>query len=280
MNEAPLAHWLAGLEQRRPELSLAMPYLAPADRTACAALACLLAELIDSVHAIQEPTVAITKLGWWAEECGAGGTRHPLTREVFGHPRSRWLPAEAWRSAIDAGMALRESPPAADLAAQIEALQPFHGALADIEQAYWRGNENTSRKAGQLAVLAQLVRRLSAVDSNCAVAADSAPMQLLARHGLNRGQLASDGDPQRRLALDQLKTIRQKLEETARMRGSVNLFRLVSAHADSLRLRRASRSTDPRAKLASGSRRAGLSLAWFAWRTARVEPSSLPKQLV
>lgn len=283
MNEAPLEHWLTRLGQQRPELALAAPYLAPADRDACMALTCLLAEFADAVHGIEEPTVAQSKLAWWVEECGEaaeGRARHPLTQAVFAHPRARSLAGACWQSAVSAGRTLREAAPASDIAAQIDALEPFHGRLADIEQRFWRGaEEEASPRARRLAVLAHLHRCAWLADRTGPVAVDAVPMQLLARHGLNRDQLEADGDSQRRLAVDQLRAIEQAIVGAGKMPGSANLFVALTAHADRRALRRALRASEPRQGLGATRKRAGLACAMFAWRHVRRNPSSLPKQI-
>jgi phytoene synthase len=268
VNDAAFASHVEDWRRRRPELALALPYLDPAEHDALTALACIEQQWLDAVYGIGESRVAEAKLAWWAEEIARArhdDARHPLGVALFALPRARALPESLWSAPLTAGMARREASPAADFAQQLHAAETFHAALARLENAIWFGAGTEAARATRLSVLGHLLDALSRFDTG---AADALPMNLLARHALDRNALATESTARDAAVRDQLSQLQSAHADAASLPGPVTLFRSLAANADLARLRRALRARRPLAALAVPAH-PGPAMAWQAWRAAR-----------
>jgi phytoene synthase len=95
------------------------------------------------------------------------------------------------------------------------------------------------------------------------------PMAQLARHGLSRAQLRSQGAARQQAVKAQLDDLLASWTESATLAGPLSVFRaLESRHAHRL-AQRAARAGDALAVLQAGHSRTGLATALQAWQAAR-----------
>ncbi|CAN5140527.1 presqualene diphosphate synthase HpnD [soil metagenome] len=257
-----VAKWLA----REPEMQFALNFCAPARRPTYAAWGALLYALREARFELREPTVADAKRAWWADELraiGAGQPRHPLSRQLVGRP-APW-PLLARELAIPADDAMRP----ADAGRSLALLEPLAHAVLMVESSLFDAThdaaaiavaESGARTLDPAAVrslsvhwrLFQLPRGLA--DDDLA----GVPMDLLARHGLTRADLA--GALPTALVRDWAAALR-----AAQAVGLADAtpFRRAQARFDALRLSRLSRRGDDFAPGAAPR------VFWNAWRAAR-----------
>lgn len=262
---------LEALFRARPELRLALPYLKSQVDTSLLALAGIQQQWVDAVYTIDESTVASSKLRWWGDELLAareGHTHHPLAAALFASERAKQLDPALWREAVEAGLALREYPPARDFAAQVDAAEGFHGALARLETALGFGPDADASRAARLAALGHLLSALLHVDSP-GVDNDVLPMQRLARHALDRSGLSEDSPARQAAIRDQLKDLQSAFVDAMYFPGPIALPSVLSSLANRAQLRRALKSRQPLAALANPRGRLGPLMALRAWRAAR-----------
>lgn len=266
-----LDNQLAALLRARPELRLALPYLKGDLGTAQLALAGITRQWVEAVYGIEEATVAASKLHWWGDELVAareGHTHHPLATALFASAHARELDPALWQQAIAAGLALREQPPAGDFAAQVAMAETFHGALARLETALRFGPDCDSARAARLATLSHLLWSLPHLGKS-GVENDGLPMQQLARHALDRSGLAADTPARQAAVRDQLTDLQSAFADAMYLPGRLGLPSELSSQADRAQLRRALKSRQPLAVLASPRGRLGPVMAIRAWRGAR-----------
>lgn len=255
----------------RPELRLALPYLKTDVDTSLLALAAIHRQWVDAVYTIDEATAAASKLRWWGDELtGAlgGHTHHPLATALFASERGRQLDPALWREAVEAGLALREQPPARDFTAQVQAAEVFHGALARLETALVFGPEADFGRPARLAALGHLLSALLHM-GHPGVDNDVLPMQRLARHALDGGSLGKDSPARQAAVRDQLEDLQSAFADAMSISGPMTLPAELTCFADRAQLRRAVKSRQPFTALASPRGRLGLLMALHAWRAAR-----------
>ncbi|WP_114239226.1 squalene/phytoene synthase family protein [Dyella sp. C9] len=260
--------WLAVQPQQRIALAFVDPHLHPGH----VALAALEQELLAAAYGIREPQVAATKLNWWAEElsgAAASGGRHPLTQVLFDDDRAHALPADRWVAPVLAAMAQLEEGTAADFQAQVAAGSLLHGALAELETAWWYGEGVPSERAARVATLSHLLFALLRLEEDAERDRLPLPMARLARHGLSRNDLRSASAGREDAIRAQLEDLHQAWRESDRLPGLLSAFRgLESRHGRSL-VAKARKAADPLDVLRKGQGRQGPVVAWQAWQAAR-----------
>lgn len=236
------------------------------------ALAALEQELLGAAYGIREPQVAAAKLNWWAEElagAASSGGRHPLTQVLFDDEQAHELPAELWLAPVIAAMAQLEQGTAADFSAQIDAAMPLHGALAALETAWWYGTEAASTQAARVAVLNHLLHSLLRLEQDAGHDRLPLSMARLARHGLDRSQLAQAGAARQQAVKAQLDDLLRQWDVSTTLAGPLSVFRALESHHARALARHAVRADDALAALQLGQPRSGLGNAFRAWRAAR-----------
>jgi phytoene synthase len=260
--------WLAV----QPRQRIALAFVDPAKYPGHVALAALEQELLSAAYGIREPQVAMGKLNWWAEElsgAAASGGRHPLTQALFADERARAMPAERWLAPVLAAMAQLEEGTAADFAAQLAAAAPLHGALAALETAWWYGVAAPTARASRVATLSHLLHALRRLQDDAGRDRLPLPMARLARHGLDRHQLARRGEARDQAIRAQLADLGVAWRDAAKLSGPLSVFRGLESSANEKLARRAARAGDPLAVLQQGSPANGFGVALGAWRYAR-----------
>jgi phytoene synthase len=260
--------WLAVQPQQRIALAFVDSNTYPGH----IALAALEQELLAAAYGIREPQVAATKLNWWAEElsgAAASGGRHPLTQVLFDDERAHALSSEHWVAPVLAAMAQLEEGTAADFPAQLAAGSLLHGALAQLETAWWFGDGASSERATRVATLSHLLFALLRLEEDAERDRLPLPMARLARFGLSRTELRKASAAREDAIRAQLDDLEAAWRESERLPGPLSAFRgLESRHGRTL-VARARKAADPLAVLRKGQGRQGPAVAWQAWRAAR-----------
>ena len=260
--------WLAVQPQQR----IALAFVDQNTHPGHIALAAFEQELLAAAYGIREPHVAATKLNWWAEElsgAAASGGRHPLTQVLFDSDRAHEIEAERWVAPVLAAMGQLEEGTAADFQAQIAAGSLLHGALADLETAWWFGDKASSERATRVATLSHLLYSLLRLEEDADRDRLALPMSRLAKFGLSRNQLREASNVRNDAIRAQLDDLHNAWRESDSLPGPLSAFRgLESRHGRTL-VAKARKAGDPLDVLRQGQGRQGLGVTWQAWQAAR-----------
>lgn len=263
---AELGQFESKWTQLRPEFGLALRFVAPAQQPLHSAMQCLALELDYAAYRIREDSVATAKLQWWGQEMAAaadGRPLHPVTTVLADHPRA----IEAFRQGpvlIASAIAQRGRDPAGTLEAQLAQLNPFMQALSLLESGLLGSDADAGARVRGLD---RLVRDLAALPA--LVAQDELPLSLdlLARHGLTRGDLANDSPARSAAVSDALADISVRLRDVDS--GALSPVMAAVMHAQRKRVRRAAAAAQPLPALDAGLMRLTPLDALQCWRHAR-----------
>jgi phytoene synthase len=270
VSDGALGDYLSSWREADPRRAHAWLFLGRSERIRYGACAALLHEWRKAVREVSEPQVAMAKLGWWREElqrAAEGGARHPLTQSLFADARLRALPLSCWTAVVDAALLLVAAPPSADFAAQRRVIAPLAATTAELETRVWFGPSVDVARAAEVTALASLLADLRALAIEVVRGRSPLPMNLLARHGLTIGELATEARAPRMALRDYARILREALAEAATMPGPLTLFRAVELRHDLQDLERAASAEDPLAALRP--RRPGFGDLLKTWRAAR-----------
>lgn len=250
-----------------PELALALRFVPAAKRDRALGLAVIGLEIEDAAFRIAEDHVAEAKLHWWAEELARlldGKPRHPATQALAAADRPTIAPG-AWDAVITGALAIREAGPAGSLGDLLDGHRRYYGPLADAAAVAAPGV--SAEATAEAAVLARALQELTDLRGTLERGRLPLPLDLLARHQLDRGELVM-----RSPARDE--ALRELLRQIAgRLRAlpwrELPLLAGVRQVADLGRAERAARAADPAAALLAERGRLGPATAWRAWRLAR-----------
>lgn len=258
--------WLAV----QPAQHLALVFVKPARHLGHLALAALEQEIIAAAYGIREPTVALNKLNWWAEELSGAmvsGGHHPLTQALFSDARAQAIPAELWMAPALEAMTQFDDGTAADFAGQLAAATPMHGALARLETAWWYGPGADPARAVHEAVLSHTLHALRRLEDDADRDRLPLPMAQLARYGLARNALATPSAARNGAIAAQLDDIQRAWQEASRLPGPLSVFRALEAY-EARRLLRRSRHAGDVLKALQHGRPSNYGTTWAAWRAA------------
>jgi phytoene synthase len=270
VSDGALGGYLSAWREADPRRTHAWLFLDRSERIRYGACAALLHEWRKAVREVSEPQVAMAKLGWWREElqrAAEGGPRHPLTQSLFADARIRGVPLSCWTAVVDAALLLVAAPPSADFAAQRRVIAPLAVATAELETRVWFEPSAAVARAAAVTGLASLVADLRALAVEVERGRSPLPMNLLARHGLTIGELATQSRAQRAAVRDYVQLLREALAEAATMPGPLTLFHAVELRHDLQDLERAATAEDPVAALRPP--RPGFGDLLKTWRAAR-----------
>lgn len=272
MSDAALQSYIDKWLAVQPQQRIALAFVDADTYPGHIALAALEQELLAAAYGIREPQVAASKLNWWAEElsgAAASGGRHPLTKVLFDDERAHALPGEQWVAPVLAAMAQLEEGTAADFQAQLAAGSLLHGALAQLETAWWFGEGASSGRAARVATLSHLLFALLRLEEDAERDRLPLPMARLARYGLSRTELRTASTAREDAIRAQLDDLDAAWRESERLPGPLSAFRgLESRHGRTL-VGRARKAANPLAVLRKGQGRQGPAVAWQAWQAAR-----------
>lgn len=259
------AKWAAS----RPEFALALRFLKGPSRFARIAFACLAFELEHAAFAIADDTVAGAKLAWWAEEfmrLHGGSPQHPLTRELLEHGAAD-VPVALWQETILAAMGQRDAEPASDGAGLLRGYLALYRPLAAAEARCIGGIDVEA--AAYAASVSHAIHACAALDAPAHSNALALPLDLLARHGLSRLDLARPGAARDAALRDHLTHLSGFGRSALASRGA-GLVRRTALAADHARAARAGHAAEPLKRLHRELHRLPLAALWTAWRGAGV----------
>lgn len=251
----------------RPELGLAARFLAPRRDPAPLAFACLAHELGDAAFRIREAQVAGAKLHWWAEELArstAGHARHPLTHALAA---AGTAPVALWHDAIAGALIQRDADSAGDVDRLLDGYAALYAPLARAEAALFDGLD--AQAGAEAMALSRALSELGALGDALAQGRLPLPLDVLARHGLARGDLGAASPARADAMRDLLGELARRLRSVLDARPALSLPRVAELCADHARARRAARAADPLAALVAEARRLPLATLWSLWRAAR-----------
>jgi phytoene synthase len=249
-----------------PELRVALRFMAPRWRDASTAFLCLAQEIAQLAFDRIEPAVALPKLEWWSGElarAAAGQAQHPLTRilaRLDGFATAPW-------PAVVTGAAMQWDPSAApDMTSLLAGYRHLHGPMARAEAQLFRGVDAAA--SARACDLARAVRELSRVADAAGGERLPLPLDVLARHQIDRAGLALPGAARAAALRDHCASLLRAIDALGDGNG-LSLPRVADLASARARLRRAVRADDPLAALAAASGRLPPVLAWTLWRHAR-----------
>lgn len=265
--------WLAA----NPESAIVTVFLPPAQRGLASAFGCLIHELSQAAFHIREPQVAATKLAWWKQEladAAFGKPRHPITQTLFDCAGVREFDPELWPALAGGALAQLDAPGAGTLAALIEQLDPFFGAVARAENALFCAGEGNVEADAALWILSHLLRALPNIgDSEAHL---PLPLGLLARHELTRAELAYESPQRNMLIKDFLDELVLEANGALGVSAVRSLPLRVRAALDRRRIASALRVTDPLRWLGMHPHAGRWRTLWTTWHEARAARRSHP----
>lgn len=258
--------WLAA----NPENAVVAVFLPSTQRRFASAFGCLIHELSQAAFHIREPQVAATKLAWWKQEladAAFGKPTHPITQTLFDCAGVRESDPALWPALADGALAQLDAPGAGTLAAMIEQLDPFFGAVARAENALFCAGESNVEADAALWTLSHLLRALPHLrgdDTHLPL-----PLGLLARHELTRAELAYESPQRNMLIKDFLDELVLEGNGALGVSAVRSLPLRVRTALDRRRIASALRAIDPLRWLSTHPRPGRWRALWTAWHEAR-----------
>lgn len=255
-----------------PELLLSLRFVQPEARAVVSALSCLGFEVGLAAYSVTEAGVAASKLHWWAEELAllpAAKARHPLTQVLAASNALRALPAESWQVWIASAFAQREAAPARSLAELIAGYRLFQEPLAQIQSVLYPDlSVDSEAQAGGMSRVVQHSMHLA---ESLTAERLPLPLDLLARHGISRSELAV-ADPRRDVLLrEHFAALADAI--AALDRRGLTPFTAAGLAAHLQRCRGAAKAVNPLESMSGKLDRLPFPALWACWRAARrVQP--------
>lgn len=270
-----VAGTFAGFQEKwltvNPENAVVAVFLPAAQRGLAGAFGCLVHELSEAAFRIRETQVAATKLAWWRQELADsafGHPGHPVTQTLFACAAAREADPVLWPALADGALAQLDAPGAGTLAALIEQLDPFFGAVAHAESALFCGSAGNVEADAALWTLSHLLRelpRLGADEPHLPL-----PLGLLARHELTRAELRYESPQRNRLIKDFLDELVLEGNGALGVSAPRSLPLRVRAALDRRRIHGALRATDALRWLRAHPHAGRLQTLHTTWREARL----------
>ncbi len=251
-----------------PEQTAVQVFLDDAARIRTSAFGTLIHEISQTTFGVRETSVAAAKLDWWRQElmlAANGKARHPISRRLFSDEHVAKIDRELWGALAHGGLSQLDVPSATDYAALRNSLARFYAPVPAIEL----------RLAGHASGDADATAALW-IASHLALVAEAGspfaertplPLDLFARHGVQRADIDRDHAARAKVVGDFLQRVRQDI--AANLPRASTIARRVRAYADARAIDAALKSPDPSVYLARQARRARLRNVWRAWREAR-----------
>jgi 15-cis-phytoene synthase len=272
----PLASFEAKWSAAYPEFGLALRFCR-LDREAWSAFACLGFELEHAAFGIREMQPAAIKLQWWAEEfarVARGEARHPLTQALASRIATASIPLARWQEAIVGAFAQRDAEPGVDAAALLEHYARLHAPLGAIEASLFGASAESIARS---LALTRALRETAALPDALRDGKLPLPMDLLARHRLARGDLASPSQARSDALRERLRTLSQELSglvaRDALESRPIGVPRAAMVAAAARHAMTAVRAPEPLAGIEGALRSLSIPVVWSAWRAARRSPA-------
>jgi len=253
-----------------PENRVVAVFLGQPQRRRAHALGVLVHELTLAAFHVREPQVAVTKLDWWRQELAAsafGNPHHPITQELFADDGARESDPALWPALAEGALAQLDQPGAGTLAALIEQLEPFYGAVAAAESALLLGGAGSPEANAALWTFSHLLHELPMLPSG--ERRLPLPLGLLARHGLVRAELAQPSAARNLLVKDFLDELVLEINGALGVASARSLGMRTRVRLDRKLIAGALKTTDPLPYLTARARPGYWPSLWAAWREAR-----------
>jgi 15-cis-phytoene synthase len=254
----------------QPENRAVAVFLDPAQCRRAHAFGVLVHELALAAFHVREPQVAATKLDWWRQELASaafGNPHHPITQELFADDVARETDPALWPALAEGALAQLDQPGAGTLAALIEQLEPFYGAVAAAESALLLGGAGSPEANAALWTFSHLLHDLPALangDGRLPL-----PLSLLARHGLVRADLAQPIPARNLLIKDFLDELVLEINGGLGVASARSLGLRTRVNLDRQLIGGALKNVDPLPYLSTHARPGYWRSLWAAWREAR-----------
>jgi phytoene synthase len=256
--------WLAA----QPENVFVAVFLPAEQRQRASAFGSLVHELEHAAFHVREPQVAATKLAWWRQEladAAAGNARHPISKTLFADRQAQTVVHRLWPAMAEGASLQIESTAAASARELFERFARFYGAVACVEHALFPGGTEDPRSNATLWTISHLLRELATPSRFDA----QLPLDLLARHGAARSDLAGATTLRTAVLRDYLATLTQQIQDALALASPPSLSRRVGARLDLTLATGAQRASDPLAYLAARAPAGRWRSLLAAWREAR-----------
>lgn len=240
----------ASYEQRwltaNPEQRMIAVFLPRVLRARAGAFGTLVHELGHTTFHAHEPQAAAAKLSWWRQEladAALGTPNHPITQTLFADAAARETDPALWLALAEGALAQLDAPGAGTLAALLEQLDPFFGAAARAESALLgdgAGNTEANAALWMFSHLLHELPRLDRPDRQLPL-----PLNLLARFGLTRADLAQPSPRRNMLVKDFLDELVLETNGALGVASQRTLSLRVRTQLDRRRIAHALRVTDP-----------------------------------
>ena len=256
--------------EARPENRVVAVFLDAPLRGRAHALGVLVHELALAAFHGREPQAAAAKLDWWRQELAAaafGHPHHPITQELFAESVARESDPALWPALAEGALAQLHQPGTGTLAALIEQLEPFYGALAAAESALLLGGAGSTEANAALWTFSHLLHELPALGSGDGRL--PLPLGLLARHGLVRAELAQPSAARNLLIKDFLDELVLEINGALGVASARSLGLRTRVRRDRELIAGALKTADPLPYLARNVRPGYARALLAAWREAR-----------
>jgi phytoene synthase len=259
--------WLAAC----PEQRVVAVFLPRTLRLRASAFGTLVHELERAAFHAREPQAAAAKLIWWRQEladAALGTASHPITQKLFADDAAREADPALWPALADGALTQLDAPGAGTLAALLEQLDPFYGAVARAESALLGADTGNTEADAALWTFAHLLRelpRLAHPDRQLPL-----PLNLLARFGLTRADLAQPSPRRNMLVKDFLDELVLETNGALGVASQRTLSLRVRTQLGRRRIARALRVTDPLDYLRRHPHAGRWTVLLTAWREARL----------
>jgi len=253
-----------------PENRVVAVFLDAALRRRAHALGVLVHELSLAAFHVREPQAAAAKLDWWRQELAAaafGNPHHPITQELFAEGVARESDPALWPALAEGALAQLDQPGTGTLAALIEQLEPFYGAVAAAESALLLGGAGSPEANAALWTFSHLLHELPA--SSSGQGRLPLPLGLLARHGLVRAELAQPSPARNLLIKDFLDELTLEINGALGVASARSLGLRTRVRLDRQLIAGALRTADPLPYLARNARSGYWRALWAAWSEGR-----------
>jgi len=254
----------------RPENRVVAVFLDAALRRRAHALGVLVHELSLAAFRVREAQAAVAKLDWWRQELAAaafGNPHHPITQELFDEGVASESDPALWPALADGALAQLDQPGTGTLAALIEQLEPFYGAIAVAESALLLGGSGSPEANAALWTFSHLLHELAALGSG--ERRLPLPLGLLARHGLVRAELTQPSAARNLLIKDFLDELVLEINGALGVASARSLGLRTRVRLDRQLIAGALKSADPLPYLARNARAGYWRALWATWREGR-----------
>ena len=269
----PLASFEAKWSAAYPEFGLALKFDSGRERAEHSAFACVVFEIEHAAFGIREAQPAAIKLQWWAEEfarVGKDEARHPLTQALATRIRESAVPMRQWQEAIVGAFAQRDPEPAADIATLLDSYARLYAPVGAIESALFGMN---GAAIARVLTVTRALRESAALSEALRDGKLPLPLDLLARHRLARGELATASAARTNALREWFGALGRELSplltrEAARAQP-LGVLRAAMAGAEAARSRQAASASEPLAVMKTALEGLSVPVLWSAWRAAR-----------